>query len=1460
MSYTNNKVTTQTDKRSTELGAARVTQFAYGAGQTTVTDPANNVRVDTYNSLGQRTQVEIGTGSEKQVRQFTYDATGGIASVAVVSGSNVVPVASYTRNSNGDVTKAVQRVNATTNRTTTVSYASPGRPSTVTDNAGVTTSFTYDSFGNLTTRCSKVAAVAPSPPNTLACTGTAQSHGGDEAWISYQYDPVHPGDVTTVVDAENKSWTFTYDTAPATNSGLLTAAADPLNNTTTWLYDNVGRLKERKLPRNQANNLKTSFKFDAYGAITEATDENGTVRTWHYNPDGYVDRFTDPVNSANPTVVNLDGADQVKSIQRPNGDIERTTYRGDGRVATQVDAAGAVTSYTYTSTGQLKSETAPGGSCVDATWNLCTAYAYDAWGRLQSRKVGAGATSTTTYAYDDASELTSVNYGDATPDIGSISYDPVGRRVALSQGGYPTQTWSWDTLGRLTSTTDANGETVGYGWDRNSRNTWIAYPGNTGDCATGAGSKCVLRHYDNAGRLDSISDFASPRNVTTIVPDADGNTQAIRYVNATSPVNVDTFTYDAADRLTDVGATKAITYTKGATSLGTVSYNRDGNANLTKEAVTGLPGQANSFYGYDRNQRLACSNDQPITGTCPTSGAAVRTWGYDAAGNMSRVGDSATGTGQKFDPANRLCYSTPGDTSAACTTPPAGATTYGTATNPTDNRGNRTTVTPPNGGTASTLGYDLANRLTTATVPKAATGNGGEYTPVTPARIADSRDGTGFGVTGKLGASTVRTVSIIGPNGVDATGVDAVVVNVTAANSTAAGYFTLYPDQTTAPATSNLNFGTSTISNLAVVKVGANGKIALKKDPGAGQADAIVDIEGFYSTPQGANGGTFTPLNPARLADTRVGRTEGTAVPIGQIAPGAVLEVPICAQVGIPACTDGNTNVAAVTVNLTVPSPTAAGFLTAYPAGEPRPATNNLSFTSGQSLAGLANLKVSTVAGSTGRIAIYNGSTTASVDVIVDVFGWTATGETTGGSDYVTTSPARLYDSRTPYPNHVAAGQTVNIQVAGQTPASGSKLPDNSITAVAVNITAANAQGAGYLTAYPRWATRPTTSNLNYSTALPSVANAAVVKVSDDGWISVYVGNAAVDVIIDISGYYMASRNTWTYRYDATGNRIGKSCTGTGSGCTWTPSTTYTWNQASGLPLLLTEKTSLGGVTHYLYDDAGLPVEQTDNTGATPVFYHRDQLGSTRMITDKTGTVLGTWTYSPNGTTTAAGTGTWNTAGRTPGLGWAGEYRDPETGYINLRARLYDPTTGQFLSRDPINALTRSAYGYVYGNPLNATDPSGLYCVTGVAGHAANGDEICNGTDEVTDNLNPDKNYIAQVWDHEWGTDWGTALAGSANLVWGGYRAYSGVQILLASPGCAALVGPAGFIGCAGYGGYSAVFGTARFARGARQLWRLNEDPDGPDDRCSTGENLKRLARGVLPFGEGDWLDWMGGF
>ena len=59
------------------------------------------------------------------------------------------------------------------------------------------------------------------------------------------------------------------------------------------------------------------------------------------------------------------------------------------------------------------------------------------------------------------------------------------------------------------------------------------------------------------------------------------------------------------------------------------------------------------------------------------------------------------------------------------------------------------------------------------------------------------------------------------------------------------------------------------------------------------------------------------------------------------------------------------------------------------------------------------------------------------------------------------------------------------------------------------------------------------------------------------------------------------------------------------------------------------------------------------------------------------------------------------------------EYTDPETGFILMTNRCYDPETGQFLTVDPAVNTTGQAYQYtVRDDPLNATDPSGLSAPT----------------------------------------------------------------------------------------------------------------------------------------------------
>jgi hypothetical protein len=71
---------------------------------------------------------------------------------------------------------------------------------------------------------------------------------------------------------------------------------------------------------------------------------------------------------------------------------------------------------------------------------------------------------------------------------------------------------------------------------------------------------------------------------------------------------------------------------------------------------------------------------------------------------------------------------------------------------------------------------------------------------------------------------------------------------------------------------------------------------------------------------------------------------------------------------------------------------------------------------------------------------------------------------------------------------------------------------------VSVNITAAGADGSGFVTAYP-CGPLPNVSNLNFSSTTPAIANGALVPLSADGELCLYT-SAAVHLIVDINGIW----------------------------------------------------------------------------------------------------------------------------------------------------------------------------------------------------------------------------------------------------------------------------------------------------------------------------------------------------
>jgi len=104
-------------------------------------------------------------------------------------------------------------------------------------------------------------------------------------------------------------------------------------------------------------------------------------------------------------------------------------------------------------------------------------------------------------------------------------------------------------------------------------------------------------------------------------------------------------------------------------------------------------------------------------------------------------------------------------------------------------------------------------------------------------------------------------------------------------------------------------------------------------------------------------------------------------------------------------------------------------------------------------------------------------------------------------------------------------------------------------------------------------------------------------------------------------------------------------------------------------------------------------------------FYHYDALGSTRELTDSAEVISDNYIYKPFGSVASQSGSTTNPY---QWVGQEGYYRDSETSLYSMGRRPLRPSTGRFLTGDPIRDQEENLYKYVGNNPTNMIDSSGL--------------------------------------------------------------------------------------------------------------------------------------------------------
>jgi YD repeat-containing protein len=310
------------------------------------TDGQANTTSYGYDTNGDRVTE---TNALNQTTTYTYDSSGRVLTRTGPDGS----LTTYTHAPAGPLT-VTEKVTATQDRTTSITYNGQGKPSAIADPRSKTTTLAYNSSGDLTS------------------VTDALTHA-----TTFGYDAM--GRRTTVTNALNHATTTTYDAR-----GRVTRITNPDTTKTDFAYDLSGRRTSTTDPLGRT----THYVYDLYGRLDSVMDPLGGITRYGYDLMSNLTSLTDAKGQT--TSFQYDGYNRVSTVSYPGGGEETFSYDAAGRLATKTDRKSVVTTYSYDLLGRLTGKTYSNG-------DPAVSYTYDLGGRLAT---AANGTDTLTWTYD----------------------------------------------------------------------------------------------------------------------------------------------------------------------------------------------------------------------------------------------------------------------------------------------------------------------------------------------------------------------------------------------------------------------------------------------------------------------------------------------------------------------------------------------------------------------------------------------------------------------------------------------------------------------------------------------------------------------------------------------------------------------------------------------------------------------------------------------------------------------------------------------------------------------------------------------------------------------------------------------------------------------------------------------------------------------------------------------------